>query len=158
MVSPPFSLSFFLKPPPPFFFRSASRKRQKALLGPYRFDFFTLPPANGIFSVFSFPFFGIVALSLESSSSSSEAIHFSPDIPVVSSSRLPEPAEPCRPSRARFGAAGPSGRRDSGRRFPPCPAHSSASPAPRLPPPPPPRRNRPVASGQLGQAPGPLSP
>lgn len=84
-LPPPFS--FF--PPPPLFFLSASSERQKALLGPYRFDFFPLPPANGIFSAFSFPFFGIVALSLKSSSRV-EAMPFSPDIPVGSSARLRE--------------------------------------------------------------------
>lgn len=148
---PPPSLS---SPPPPFFFLSASSERQKALLGPYRFDFFPLPPANGIFSAFSFPFFGIVALSLKSSSRV-EAMPFSPDIPVGSSARLREAGRTVPKRPGAFRCLSPVGCPA----LPPpgCPANSSASPVPG-PPPPPPLRNRPPASGELGRAPGRLSP
>lgn len=66
-----------------------------------------------------------------------------------------KPVEPYRNARAHFGATRPS----VARLFPPpgCPANSSASPVPG-PPPPPPLRNRPPASGELGRAPGRLSP
>lgn len=105
-----FIFLFFPPPPPPFFFFwSASSERQKALLGPYRFDSFTLPPANVIFSFSRFPFSG--SCFFPSNSPPWRPFLLPQTYTRGSSARPREPAEPCRNARAHFGAARPSGRR-----------------------------------------------
>lgn len=138
-------LFFSPLPPPLFFIRAASSERQKALLVPYRFDSFTLPPANVVFSLSRFPF--------------SEPWFFPSNPPPWRPFLLPqtfmwahlprprEPAELCRNARAHFGAARPSGRR----RFPGRPPHSSASLA-AGPPLPAPLPDRTLASPGIGTA------
>lgn len=137
----PFFLSFF-SPPLLFFifyFLVCFERTAKGFAWTLPLRFLHLVTCKrDIFSFLVSLFFGILALSLESFSSSSsssvEAMPFSLDVPVGS---LPGTRQNRAETPGNISvAAGPVGAAGLGAMLPPsCPAHSSASPVPRRPPP-----------------------